>query len=98
MKPHVCPKCDGESLRMSGCAPCKGSGVVWHEQIMAPSPNVWPQPYIFIPTQPVPYTPYVPCDPTPQITWTFASGVTVGGTVTLTDMDGCTFTCAGTLQ
>jgi hypothetical protein len=63
MKPHVCPKCDGESARMAGCAPCKGTGVVWETQTLAPNPYVY-QPYIIpIPspgiggTQPWPFNP-----------------------------------------
>lgn len=51
MKPHVCPKCEGEALRMMSCAPCKGCGIVWSptaDPILAPNPYVSiPQPYIY---------------------------------------------------
>lgn len=95
MKPYVCPKCDGEAMRMAGCAPCKGSGVVWEAQTLAPNPYVWPQPYIFIPTEPLPSTPY---DPPPQITWTSPSSVTIGGNVAPSDISSFVYTYTGTLQ
>lgn len=64
MKPHVCPKCDGEALRMMSCAPCRGAGIVWQpgEQVLAPNPyiQVYPQPYVYHPE---------PNPNAPTITW-----------------------------
>jgi hypothetical protein len=39
MKPHVCPKCEGEALRMMNCAPCKGTGIVWQGEAVDLTPN-----------------------------------------------------------
>lgn len=29
MKPHVCPKCDGDETKSINCFPCGGRGIVW---------------------------------------------------------------------
>lgn len=97
MKPYVCPKCDGEAMRMAGCAPCKGSGVVWEAQTLAPNPYVHPQPYII--TTPAPNLPwvYVPAEPIfPETMWTSPSSVTIGGNVAPSDISSFVYT--GNLQ
>lgn len=46
MKPHVCPKCDGDGLNSlpsgpaSRCKPCGGSGIVWKQDSVVNPPVI----------------------------------------------------------
>lgn len=97
MKPHVCPKCEGEAIRMSLCEPCKGAGIVWEpqEQVLAPNPyiGIVPQPYIIPSVTPGVWP--------PAITWGGSCDVTSyppGATVTYTSDGPVTLSSIFTIQ
>lgn len=57
MKPYVCPKCDGERDRMTTCAVCDGTGVVWGPKQARQEITITPPP---VPPRLSPTWPYRP--------------------------------------